>query len=519
MTNPTSIPSTCERPVPRIAVGGFMLESNSHSPVATAEEFAGFCDLAGDALAQDWLRPDPLLPRTTTGFVAAMDARGAWTPVPLRHAHAGASGCVDQDYFDALCDDLCERLQQALPVDGVFLSLHGAAIATVDPDPEATLLERVRALVGSSIPVVATLDLHGNISQRMVSAADVLISYRENPHTDMYERGEDCAAVLHEMLAGLRPTAAFVKLPFVPPSVTQNTAFGPYRALIEWGQSRIDPDVIDVSILSGFTLGDTPRNGMSVIVTTRNAPEKAKRLACEIAAHAWAHRGDWIPKLTSLEQATQWALASGQGVATPRLFADVADNPGGGGRGNTVWILKAFAQAGVEGAVFGPIYDPLLAAQAHQVGAGAVFQALFNRDETHPLSGRFEAAVQVERVHAGDYLARRGISKGSRVDNGPTALLRLGGIQVLVISRRDQARDPAQFEVMGIDLSAIRVLVLKSRGHFRAAFDEFFANEQIVEVDVPGLTTPVLSQVDWQRMPRPIYPLDPDMHWEPPGLS
>ena len=86
-----------------------------------------------------------------------------------------------------------------------------------------------------------------------------------------------------------------------------------------------------------------------------------------------------------------------------------------------------------------------------------------------------------------------------------------------MISRRDQARDPAQFEVMGIDLSAVRVLVLKSRGHFRAAFDEFFSNEQIVEVDVPGLTTPVLSQVAWQRMPRPIYPLDPDMHWQPPA--
>ncbi|MFZ9406718.1 MAG: M81 family metallopeptidase, partial [Burkholderiaceae bacterium] len=494
---------------------GFMLESNSHSPVASAEEFEGYCDLAGEALILDWQRSDPLLPRTTTGFVQAMQARGPWRPIPLRHAHAGASGCVDQVYFDALCDDLCARLQQALPVDGVFLSLHGAAIATVDPDPEATLLERVRRLVGPAVPVVATLDLHGNISQRMVDAADVLISYRENPHTDMFERGEDCAAVLHEMLAGMRPSAAFVKLPFVPPSVTQNTAFGPYRELIEWGQSRIDAEVIDVSILSGFTLGDTPRNGMSVIVTTRNAPAKAKQLAREIAAHAWAHRADWIPRLTSLEQATALALSSGQGSAPARLFADVADNPGGGGRGNTVWILQAFAQAGVQGAVFGPVFDPMLAAEAHAAGVGGAFEGRFNRDESHPLSGRFEALVKVERLHSGEYLARRGISQGSRVDNGPTALLRLGGIQVLVISRRDQARDPAQFEVMGIDLAAVRVLVLKSRGHFRAAFDEFFGNEQIIEVDVPGLTTPVLGNVAWERMPRPIYPLDPQMSWQP----
>ncbi len=493
-----------------------MLESNSHAPVATAGEFADYCDLAGQALAEDWLRPDPLLPRTTTGFISAMNARGPWTPVPLRHAHVGASGSVDQDYFDALSNDLCARLQAALPVDGVFLSLHGAAIGTRDPDPEATLLERVRALVGPETPVLATLDLHGNISARMVDAADVLISYRENPHTDMFERGEDCARVLHEMLGGMRPSAAYVKLPFVPPSVTQNTAFGPYRELIAQGQSRIDADVIDVSILSGFTLGDTPRNGMSVIVTTRNHPAKARRLARELAQFAWDRRADWIPRLTTLEDATHMACDSGAGRAPSRLFADVADNPGGGGRGNTVWILQAFAQANVQGAVFGPVFDPLLAAQAHAAGEGARFIAHFNRDETHPLSGRFEAQVQVARLHGGEYLARRGISQGTRVDNGPTALLQLGGMQVLVISRRDQARDPAQFEVMGIDLAQVRVLVLKSRGHFRAAFDEFFSNAQIVEVDVPGLTTPVLANVDWQRMPRPIYPLDPDMRWQPP---
>jgi microcystin degradation protein MlrC len=502
---------------PRIAVGGFMLESNSHAPVASAEEFAGCCDLAGEALAQDWQRPDPMLPRTTTGFIQGMTARGTWIPVPLRHAHVGASGCVDQDYFDALVDELCARLEAALPVDGVFLSLHGAAIGTRDPDPEATLLERVRALIGPRVPLLATLDLHGNISARMVDAADVLISYRENPHTDMFERGEDCARVLHEMLAGMRPTTAFVKLPFVPPSVTQNTAFGPYRELIAWGQSRLDEDVIDVSILSGFTLGDTPRNGMSVIVTTRNQPDKAGQLAREVARHAWAHRADWIPRLTALEEATHLALESGVGRAPPRLFADVADNPGGGGRGNTVWILEAFARAGVQGAVFGPVFDPQLAAEAHALGVGAGFLARFNRDEGHPLSGRFEAQARVECLHEGSYLARRGISQGTRVDNGPTALIRLAGIQVLLISRRDQARDPAQFELMGIDLARVRVLVLKSRGHFRAAFDETFSADRIVEVDVPGLTTPVLANVPWERMPRPVYPLDPDMHWDVPG--
>jgi microcystin degradation protein MlrC len=501
---------------PRIAVGGFMLESNSHAPVATREEFEQCLDVAGEWLERDWRDPHPRVPATITGFVAAMDRLGPWVAVPLRHAHVGASGPVEQGYFDALVDELCARLAAAGALDGVYLSLHGAAIGTVDPDPDGTLLERVRATVGAGVPVVATLDLHGNVVQRMVDAASVLVSYRENPHTDMAARGADCASILHEMLGGMRPAAAFVKLPFVPPSVTQNTSAGPYRELIGFGQRQIDAEVVDVSILSGFTLGDTPKNGMSVIVTTRDAPDKARRLARRIAQHAWDGRRAWVPRLTSLGDATAMALACGLDATRPALlFADVADNPGGGGRGNTVWILEAFARAGVEGAVFGPVYDPPLAAQAHRLGEGAGFHAVFNRDETHPLSGRFEAGACVERLHPGGYVGRRGISAGQAIDNGPTALLRVGGLRVVVISRRDQARDPVQFEMLGIDLGAVRALVVKSRGHFRAAFDECFPDDRIVEVDVPGLTTPVLSNVAWERMPRPVFPLDPDMDWHP----
>ncbi len=214
-----------------------MLESHSHAPVATAEEFAADCDLAGDALAADWRAPHPRGPLTFAGFAAAMDAHGPWQALPLRHAQVDASGPVEQAFFDAFVDALCTRLRAAMPVDGVFLSLHGAAIATGDPDPDGTVLERVRGIVGPDVPVVATLDLHANVVQRMVDHADVLIAYRENPHTDLAARGADCAAALREMLAGMRPARAFVKLPFVPPSIAQNTASGPYRALIEHGQA------------------------------------------------------------------------------------------------------------------------------------------------------------------------------------------------------------------------------------------------------------------------------------------
>jgi len=504
-------------PRPRIALGVFMLESNAHSPVATREEFAASYALAGGAMQADWESAHPLCPATLSGFVEAMSASGEWTPLPLAGAAVGASGPVEHGYFLEVADDIESRLRASLPVDGVYLSLHGAAIGTREVDPDGEILGRVRRVVGPAVPVIATLDLHANVSERMVREASVLVAYRTNPHVDMAERGAECAALMRECLAGTQPSAAFVKLPLIPPSVTQNTKSGPYADLLAYGQSRIDERVMNVSICSGFSLGDTPKNGMSVVVTTRGDAALASRLAREIAQQAWDERHRYVPNLTSLEAATAMALACGRDPARPSLlFADVADNPGGGGRGNTVWILKAFVEAGVDGALLGIFFDPPLAAEAHARGVGATFHAVFNRDETHPLSGRFEREATVEALHDGTIVGRRGISAGHTIVLGPMALLRAGGVRVVVVSVRQQCKDTAMFEELGLDIAAARSVIVKSRGHFRAAFDLHFPDERIVEVDVPGLTTPVLSRVPYRDVPRPIYPLDPDMRWSPP---
>jgi microcystin degradation protein MlrC len=507
-------------PSPRIAVGGFMLESNGHSPVATRAEFAENFIGAGAELEADWKSEHPRAPLTLTGFVDAMNASGAWTPVPLMCAMAGASGPVEHGFFSEVVHEHAARLRAGLPVDGVFLSLHGGAIGTEDDDPEGVLLERLRAMVGPSVPIVATLDLHANVSRKMVDHADLLVAYRTNPHVDMAERGAECARLLREMLSGVKSASAFVKLPFIPPSVAQNTKSGPYADIIAYGQSKLDARVMNVSVVSGFSLGDTVKNGMSVIVTTRGDRALAETLARDIAQKTWDDRARYVPRLTSLEDATRMALACGRDASRPALlFADVADNPGGGGRGNTVWILESFYKAGVEGALLGVFFDPLLAAEAHALGMGARFPGRFNRDETHALSGRFEAPVEVIGLNAEPIVGKRGISAGHMINLGKMALLQVGGLRVVVISVRQQAKDIAMFECFGIDIAAARSVILKSRGHFRAAFDVFFPDERIVEVDVPGLTTPILSRVPYRNVPRPIFPLDPEMRWELPPAA
>ena len=190
------------------------------------------------------------------------------------------------------------------------------------------------------------------------------------------------------------------------------------------------------------------------------------------------------------------------------IFADVADNPGGGGRGNTMWILEAFHQAGVQNALVGVIHDPALAAEAHELGEGARFIAHFNRDGGDAFSKPFSASAVVRRLHDGVMRGRRGIYADNTLALGPCAAVQLDGITVVVISNRVQCADPVFFEAFGLDIAAARVVVVKSRGHFRGGFDEFFRHDQVVEVDAPGLTSPVLSRFTWQHMPRPVLPID-----------
>jgi microcystin degradation protein MlrC len=500
---------------PRIAIGSFMLESNAHAPVATREEFAQNVLVAPEDVLADLRSAHPQSPGCLAGFFDEMERTvSAWEPVPMIVAAVGASGPIEQGWFSAIVASMVDSLRAALatgPLDGVFLSLHGAAIATIDADPDGELLAAVRRIVGERVPIAATLDLHGNVSAAMVAHADYLAAYLTNPHVDTHERGAECARALVRMIGSrMRPHRAFVKLPFIPPSVTQNTKAGPYGDIIAFGQAQIGGDVENVSILSGFTLGDTPKAGMSIIVSAVTA-EAARRTAREVAQRTWADRARYVPRLTSLQDATRMAAAVGRDSSLPPLlFADVADNAGGGGRANTVWILTAFHRAGVTGCALGIFYDPAVAAQAHAAGVGAKLHVQLNAQETHPLSGKFDADAVVMQLHDGHFIGRRGIAAGHAIALGPCARLRFDGIDVVVVSVRQQAKDPVFLEALGVDIAALRCLIIKSRGHFRAAFDEYFPDECIVEVDVPGLTTPVLKNVPYRHIPRPLYPLDED---------
>jgi microcystin degradation protein MlrC len=504
---------------PRIAVLGFAIECNRFAPVTTAADFQQDVDIRGNQIVSEARSGASITMPDLPGFFTEMDRTGPWTPVPLRVALAQPGGPVEQRFFQDYLSEIETGLKTAGPLDAVFISAHGAALAEGTDDPDGDLFEVVRRCVGPDIPVIAVFDLHANVSRKMIDNLSVFVGYRANPHTDIYERGVEAAKHMRECLAGTRTAIEMVKLPLVPPQISLLTAKGPYADLINYGQRKMAGDVMNVSVMAGFAYSDSPKNGLTAVVTARNANRRtAAKLALKIAKRGWDTRERFKRAMMSLADAVQLAASVGRDRRRkPIILADVGDNPGGGGRGNTTYLLRALKSAGVQNVMFGVFNDAVVAGKAHALGEGATFTASFNSQEHQEFSLPFDCEATVVKLSDGRFVGRRGVLKNVSADMGPSALLDLGGIRLVVISHRCQCMDPRQFEMFGLDIAEARVVVVKSRGHFRGGFDELFKPDQIYEVDCPGLTSPVLANFTWTKLPRPVYPLDEETTWTPPA--
>ncbi|MGZ5177950.1 MAG: M81 family metallopeptidase, partial [Burkholderiales bacterium] len=333
--------------VPRIGILGIHLESNSFAPVTTAGDFRASCYYEGEAMLVEAGKAAPAMPAEIPGFIEAMNAGGDWEPVPILITATEPGGAADAAFIEQTLERMRTLLSASGALDGVYISNHGAMVSTADSDPDGELYALARAAVGPDRPVVATVDLHANISQRMMDCADVILSYRTNPHVDRRDRGAEAAPLMRRLLAGERFEKTFIHLPIVAPTVTLLTARGAYADMIEEGQRHIGHDLPVVSILGGFAFADAPECGISIL--TYGVGVRSKKLALQLAQYAWAERDRFKVRLTPLDQAVERAVAAGcAGGSAAVCLADVADNPGGGGRGNTTDILERLISARVE---------------------------------------------------------------------------------------------------------------------------------------------------------------------------
>jgi microcystin degradation protein MlrC len=483
---------------PRVAVLGFHLESNAFAPPSEERHFRSLCYVEGEDITRAARAPVSALPAEVPAFYREMDTLGSWDPVPVIVTACEPGGPVDEAFFQRTLAAMRKHLDAAGQLDGVYISNHGGMTSTGGPDPDGELYEMVRSVVGPRAPVVATVDLHANISERMVKNVDALVSYRTNPHMDQAERAQDAARLLRKFMDGARSIRAFARLPLTPASVTLLTREGPYADAIAYGQTKVGNGVLDVSIVGGFVFSDTPKNGVAVVVNgEQGAP--VREVALEIAERIWNDRRRFVKRLASIAD----AMRAGPGY----IWSDAGDNPGGGGTGKTTTLLRHLHEAGAQGVLYGNFYEPEVAAAAHAAGEGAEIDARFTEG--------WRVRARVRSLTDGKCIGRRGIWAGRALDLGPTCALEIGGITALCVSKRKQCADPVFFEMHGLDIRAARIVVVKSRGHFRGGFDEFFPPERVLEVDTPGLTSPVIERLPFKGLPRPVFPLDPDVNWTP----
>jgi len=482
----------------RVALLGFHLESNAFAPVSEERHFRSLCYFEGEDIVREARKEAPALPAEMPGFFREMDALGKWTPVPVIVTACEPGGPVDDGFFQATLAAMRQRLSAAGRLDAVYISNHGGMVSTAGPDPDGELYAMVRGVVGPNVPVVATVDLHANISERMVQNVDALVAYRTNPHMDQAERARDAARLLLRFLDGKKPQRAFVRLPLTPASVTLLTREGPYADAIRYGQSKLGDGVFDVSIVGGFVLSDSPKIGVAIVVNGESGAP-LREVALDVAARIWDDRKRFVKRLTSIDDAMR--------IPGKTIWSDAGDNPGGGGTGQTTALLRKLHEAKAQNVLYGNFFEPQIAAAAHAAGEGREIEARFTEG--------FKTKVQVRKLTDGRCIGRRGIWAGRALELGPTAALQIGGITAICVSKRKQCADPVFFEMHGLEVGAARTVVVKSRGHFRGGFDEFFTPERIIEVDTPGLTSPVLERLNFRGLPRPVFPLDADAKWSP----
>jgi microcystin degradation protein MlrC len=437
------------------------------------------------------------------GMIDGAADRGV-TLVPSLAAGASPAGRVSKEFYAQAKERLLADLQAAGPLDGVLLDLHGAMVVEGLDDGEGDLLAAVRAVAGP-LPIAVTLDFHANITRAMVDAATLLHGYKTYPHVDMEARGREAALRLADVAAGRsRPTVAYRQPPMLPPIAGQLTARGPMRRLYDMADAmERRPGVLSISVFAGFPLADIHDAGLSIYVATDHDQPLAEALADELAAEAWAQRREFLHTAMPVRDAVARALALDGG---PVILADIADNTGGGAAGDTTEILRELLRVGARGATVACLWDPQAAAACVAAGVGTTL--------TLPVGGKVDPSHgapltvtgRVRTLSDGRFRYKGPMWRGVEGKLGPTAVLDVNDVKIILISHRRQTVDPEMIRVVGIDPAGEKILVVKSSIHYRAAFEPIA--RAILEVDAPGLSSSLLGRFTFTRVRRPIFPLD-----------
>jgi microcystin degradation protein MlrC len=485
-------------------------ETNTYSPVPTPlGRFAtgGGVPPEGAAAIQAYRGTGSAL----GAFLQLAEEAGATIEVPIA-ASAWPSGPVDDAAFDHITQRIVEAVAQGC--DGVMLDLHGAMVTQSHEDGEGELLRRIRA-VAPTVPIAVALDMHTNLYDATCNLTQVVAGYQTYPHVDMHGTGLRAGRALIAQLRGEgRPTMAFGRNPMLPHVMRQGTHASPNRELQARCREMEAQGALCASVFVGFPNADIEYAGLSAVVVTDHNPGLARQWCDELLAMAWTQREAFVYRIEPLKASMDRALQLGAAkppASGPVVLLDHSDNCASGGTIDTMTVLGAMLEAGMQDAAAFAIFDPAAAQAMHAAGVGAELTLSLGGKLDMPaigLTGQPRTVTgRVLTLGNGRYRNRGPMAAGEVNDMGACGVLQIGGVQVIVISNHVEPHDLAAFEAVGIDPQRLRFLMLKSRVHWRAGLGELA--HAVVECAGTGVCTSDYDVLAHRRVRRPIYPLDP----------
>jgi len=487
----------------RIGVLGVHQECNTFSPIPTTLE--DFHLRLGPELVDHWRGT-----RTEIGGFIDVLQRPDVEIVPLLAGWAITKGRILEPEFARMKQILADSLRAALPLDGMLVALHGAMCAEGADDAEGALLEVIRGLVGPSLPLCLTLDLHANVTERICRLADAVIGYRTYPHVDLYETATAAGELLMRILAGEpRPRTVMQKVPMIVPGENMQTAYGPFAEVWSFAKSLQTPEIESFSIFGVQAWLDIEEMGGTVLAVTNRNEAKAREFCRLVAKRFWDLKKDFEVSFPPPESAIKEALET---PGQPIVLSESSDSPTAGSPGDSADMLRALLHGapGVPATLW--LRDEAAVVLAEQAGAGAKLHVslggAYDKINRRPVT----VDAEVLRFSDGDFVMTGSQYHGMKTSMGHAAVLQVGAVTVLVSKLPAINIDPQLFRSQGIEPRDRKIVVVKSATAFRAEYKPFAA--KIIMVDTPGVSTPNIRSIPFRHVSRPVYPLD-EMDFNP----
>jgi microcystin degradation protein MlrC len=440
------------------------------------------------------------------GFLDVADEAGMEIVTPIA-GNADPSGPVEADAYAVMCDAICEAIDRGCDV--CFLDLHGAMVTETTDDGEGGLLARIRQLA-PELPIGVSLDLHANLTDEIVNNCTALVGYKTYPHIDMYETGERAGRIMLSTLEGsVRPVMSWGNRPLLAQTLRMGHEDRPMGPLIEMARQEESAGLLSASIFGGFPLADFPNAGLSVVAIADGDEAMADSARERLLDAAWREREEFVFDSEPLPETIARAKALDRG---PIILLDHADNAASGGTQDTVAVLKEVIRQGLEDVAMFGVCDPEAVEEMALAGVGNRLTLRLGGKVDMPSIGLrgepLEISGRVRALTDGDFVVTTAMGRGTVESMGTTAVLDTGSVQIVVCSRNSEPFDLGCFRSVGIEPTQKKFLILKSRIHYRAGFRAIARHE--LACDGVGVTSSDNSLFKFEKVRRPIFPLDPD---------